>query len=72
MYKLTIISEKFVAENINYKGSVTSKHMEKEKMKYQFGGNIEIEPQNLIFVELNLRKEVVLKRKRLLQLQQVQ
>ena len=34
MYKLTIISEKFVAENINYKGSVTSKYMEKEKMKY--------------------------------------
>ena len=34
MYKLNIISEKFVAENINYKGGVISKHMEKEKMKY--------------------------------------
>ena len=34
MYKLTIISEKFVAENINYKGGVINKHMEKEKMKY--------------------------------------
>ena len=34
MYKLTIISEKFVAENINYKGGVINEHMEKEKMKY--------------------------------------
>ena len=34
IYKLAIISEKFVAENINYKGEVISKHMEKEKMKY--------------------------------------
>ena len=31
IYKLAIIPEKFVAENINYKGRVTSKHMEKRK-----------------------------------------
>ena len=34
IYKLAIIPEKFVAENINYKGGVINKHMEKEKMKY--------------------------------------